>query len=74
MLAPLPHPSASFGDGMSGRATACGKIALATQRQREREMSLAVVAKSCEPVIDKTHVHNRVAPKTPSSVDCSNHL
>ncbi len=33
MSAPLPHPSASFGDGTSGRATARGKIALATQRQ-----------------------------------------
>ncbi len=35
MLAPLPRPSASSGDGTSGRATARGKIALANQRQRD---------------------------------------
>jgi hypothetical protein len=74
MSAPLPRPSASSGDGMSGCATAHGKIALATQRQREREKLLAVVAKSCEPAIDKTHAHNRVAPAMPSSVDRANRL
>jgi hypothetical protein len=74
MSAPLPHPSASSGDGMSGRATARGKIALATQMQCEREKLLVVVAKSHEPAIDKTHAHNRVAPATPSSVDHANHL
>jgi hypothetical protein len=35
MSAPLPRPSASSGDGTSGRTTARGKIALATQRQRD---------------------------------------
>ncbi len=38
MLAPLPRPSASSDDGTSGRATACSKIALATQRQRNGEV------------------------------------
>ena len=74
MSAPLPRPSASSGDGTSGRATARGKIALATQRQREREKLLAVVAKSHEPAIDKTHAHNCVALATPSSVDRANRL
>ena len=74
MSTPLPHPSASSGNGTSGRATARGTIALATQRQREREKLLAVVAKSREPAIDKTHAHNGVAPVTPSSVDRANRL
>ena len=69
-----PRPSASSGDGTSGRATARGKIALATQRQCEREKVLAIVAKSRELAIDKTHVHLRTAPATPSSVDCANQL
>jgi hypothetical protein len=74
MLDPLPRPSASSGDGTSDRATAGGKIALATQWQREREKLLAVVAKSREPAIDKTHAHKRTAPATPSSADRANRL
>jgi hypothetical protein len=74
MSDPLPRPFASSGDGTSGRATARGKIALATQRQREREKLLAVVAKSREPAIDKTHAHKRTAPATPSSADRANRL
>jgi hypothetical protein len=74
MSAPLPRPSASSGDGTSGRATARSKIALATQRQHECEKLLAVVAKSHEPAIDKTHAHNCVALATPSSVDRANRL
>ena len=74
MSAPLPRPSASSGDGMSGCATSHGKLSLATQRQREREKLLAVLAKSREPAIDKIHAHNRAAPATPSSVDRVNRL
>ena len=66
MSAPLPHPSASSGDGTSGRAAARGKLSLATQQQREREKLLAVVAKSREPA---THAHHCAAPATPSSVE-----
>ena len=78
MSTPLPRPSSSSCDcdGTSGRATARGKIALATQtqRQREREKLLAVVAKSHETTIDKTHAHNRAAPATASSVNRLNRL
>ena len=71
MLASLPRPSASSRAGMSGRTTARGKLAAATQRQREREKLLSVVAKSCEPA---THAHHRAAPATPSSVDRASRL
>jgi hypothetical protein len=71
MSASLPRPSASSCAGMSGRTAACGKIAAATQRMREREKLLSVVAKSCEPA---THMHHRVAPATPSSVDRASRL
>ena len=74
MSDPLSHPSASFGDGMSGRATACGKIALASQQKNELAKLLAVVAKSRETTIDKTHAHNRVAPAMASSVNRLNRL
>ena len=69
MSASLPRPSASSRAGMSGRTTARGKLAAATQWQREREKLLSVVAKSRELAIDKTHVHLRTAPATPSSVE-----
>ena len=74
MSAPLPHPSTSSGDGTSGRATALGKLSLATQQQCEREQLLAAVAKSRESVIDKINAHNLAAPATPSSVDHANRL
>jgi len=68
MSAQLPRPSASKG-AASGRAVICGKIGIATQRQRERAMLLAQVDKSREPAIDKTRVFNRAAPATPSSIE-----
>jgi hypothetical protein len=74
MSAPLPRPSASSGDGTSGRATARGKIALASQRKNECDKLLAVVAKSREPAIAKTRAHKHMAPATPSSVERANRL
>ena len=74
MSAPLPRPSASSGDGTSGRATARGKIALASQRKHEREKLLAVVAKSREPIIAKPRAQKHTAPATPSSVERANRL
>jgi hypothetical protein len=74
MSAPLPRPSASSGDGTPGRATARGKIALASQRKNEHEKLLAVVAKSRDPAIAKTRAHKHTAPATPSSVERANHL
>ena len=74
MSAPLPRPSASSGDGTSGRATARGKIALASQRKNECEKLLAVVAKSREPAIAKTRAHKHTAPAMPSSVERANRL
>ena len=71
MSASLPRPSASSRAGMSGRTTARGKLAAATQWQQEREKLLSVVAKSREPA---THAHHRAAPATPSSVDRASHL
>ena len=71
MSASPPRPSASSRAGMSGRTTARGKLAAATQRQREREKLLSVVAKSREPA---THAHHRAAPATPSSIDRASRL
>ena len=71
MSASLPRPSASSRAVMSIRTTARGKMAAATQRQREREKLLSAVAKSREPA---THAHHRAAPATPSSVDWSSRL
>ena len=72
MSASLPRPSsASSRTGMPGRTAARGKIAAATQRMRERERLLSIVAKSREPA---THVHPRAAPATPSSVDRASRL
>ena len=71
MSASPPRPSASSRAGMSGHTTARGKLAAATQRQREREKLLSVVAKSREPA---THAHHRAAPATPSSVDRASRL
>ena len=71
MSASLPRPSAPSCAGMSGRTTACGKLAAATQRQRERERILSVVAKSREPA---THAHHHAAPGTPSSIDRASRL
>ena len=69
MSAQLPHPSASAGAAMSGRAVIRGKIEIATQRLLERAMLLAQLDKSCEPAIDKTRVFNRAAPAMLSSVE-----
>ena len=74
MSAPLPRPSASSRAGTTGRTAARGKIAAATQRQKEREKLLAGVARSREPAIDKAHAHHRAAPATPSSVDRASRL
>jgi hypothetical protein len=74
LSAPLPRPSASSGDGTSGRATARCKIALASQQESEREKLLAVVAKPRELAIAKTCAHKRMAPATLSSVDHANRL
>ena len=71
MSASLLRPSASSRAGMSGRTTACGKLAAATQRQRERKKLLSVVAKSREPA---THAHHCAAPATPFSVDRASRL
>jgi hypothetical protein len=71
MSASLPRPSASSRAVMSGRTTARGKMTAATQRQREREKLLSVVAKSREPA---THAHHCAAPATPSSVDRASRL
>jgi hypothetical protein len=57
---------------MSGCVPSRGKLSQATQRQREREKLLAVLAKSREPAIDKIHAHNRAALATPSSIDRAN--
>jgi len=72
MSAPLPRPSASSGDRTSNRATACGKIALASQQKNELAKLLAVVAKSREPAIAKTRAHTHTAPAMPSSVERAN--
>ncbi len=69
MSAQLPCPSASAGAAMSGRAASHGKLAEASQRQREQAMLLARVDKSREPAVDKTCASNRAAPVTPSSVE-----
>ena len=74
MSAPLPRPSASSRAGTTGRIAARGKIAAATQRQKEREKLLAVVATSREPAIEKAHAHPCAAPATPSSVDRASRL
>ena len=74
MSAQLPRPSASAGSAMSGRAVICGKMGIATQRQRERAMLLAQVDKSRKPAIDKTLSFNRATPATPSSVERAHRL
>ncbi len=74
MSAQLPHPSASTGAAMSGRAASRGKLAEASQWQREQAMLLARVDKSCEPAVDKTRASNCAAPVTPSSVECAHRL
>jgi hypothetical protein len=71
MSASLPRPSRSSRAGMPGRTVARGKIAADTQRMRERERLLSIVAKSRDPA---THVHHRAAPATPSSVDQASRL
>ena len=72
MSAQLPRPSASPG-AAPGRTVIRGKIAMATQRQRERAFLLANVDKSREPVIDKSRdMISRAAPATPSSVERAN--
>ena len=71
MSASLPRPPASSRAGISGRTVARGKIAAATQRIREREKLLCIVAKSRE---SATHVHHCAAPVTPSSVDWASRL
>ena len=74
MSAPLPRPSASSRAGTTGRTAARGKIAAATQQQKEREKLLAVVARSREPANDKAHAHHRAAPAMPSSVNRASRL
>ena len=78
MSPPLPRPSVSSRAGTTPGRTAArtGKIAAATQRKREREKLLAVVARSREPTTsDKAHAHqHRAAPSTPSSVDRASRL
>ena len=72
MSGQLPRPSASPG-AAPGRTVIRGKIAMATQRQRERAFLLANVDKSREPVIDKSRdMISRAAPATPSSVERAN--
>ncbi len=56
MSAQLPHPSASAGTA-SGRAVICGKIGIATQRQRERAISLKLI----NPVSWPSLIHLRTA-------------
>ena len=73
-VGPSP-PSFCFLSRWNNRSHAArGKIAAATQRQKEREKLLAVVARSREPANDKAHAHHRVAPATPSSVDRASRL
>ena len=77
MSPPLPRPSVSSRAGTTPGRTAArtGKIAAATQRKREREKLLAVVARSREPTTsDKAHAHHCAAPAKPSSVDRANRL
>ena len=69
MLAQLPCPSASAGAAMSGCAASRGKLAEASQQQREQAMLLARVDTSREPAVDKTRASNRAATATPSSVE-----
>jgi len=65
MSAALPRPSVSSRAGSTGRTSARGKPALASQRKSEREKLLAVVARSREPASDKAHAHqHRAAPAT----------
>jgi len=80
MPAALPRPSVSSPRaGSTGRTSARGKLALASQRKSEREKLLAVVARSREPASDKAHAHQHraapataapatAAPETPSSI------
>ena len=74
MSAQLPHPSASPGAAPApGRSVFRGKIAQASQRQRERAFLMAQVDKSRKPVIDKSRdMISRAAPATPSSVERAN--
>jgi hypothetical protein len=74
MLAQLPCPSASAGAAMSGCAASRGKLAEASQRQREQAMLLAQVDKSREPAVDKTRASNRAALATPSSIERAHRL
>ena len=65
MSAQLPCPFASAGTA-SGCAVICGKIGIATHRQRERAILLAQVDKSRELAINNTRANNRAALATPS--------
>ena len=67
MVAQLPRPSAPPSTA-PGRSAFCSKIAIATQRQRERAFLLSQVDKSREPSINKSHDISRVAPATPSTI------
>ena len=73
MSSQLPRPSAIAGYA-SGRAVVCGKLSIASQRQREQAKLLAHVDKSREPTIDKTRGFNRAGPATPSSVERAHRL
>ncbi len=70
MSAQLPRPSTSPG-AAPGRTVFRGKIAMATQRQRERAFLLAQVDKSREPVIDKSRdMISEGVCKVEEDVDC----
>ena len=73
-VGPSPPSFCFLSPGATGRTAAWGKIAAATQRQKECEKLLAVVARSREPANDKAHAHHRAAPATPSSVDRASRL
>jgi hypothetical protein len=73
MVAQLPRPSAPPSTA-PGRSAFCSKIAIATQRQRERAFLLSQVDKSREPSINKSHDISRVAPATPSTIKCAHCL
>ncbi len=73
MSAQLPCPYAPPG-AVPGCSVFCSKIAIATQRQRERAFLLAQVDKSHEPAIDKSRDISRAAPATPSSIERAHRL
>jgi hypothetical protein len=70
MSAPLPRPSASSRAGTTGRTAARGKIAAATQRQKEREKYWLVLLDPVSPPLIK---HMRIIVRLVDRASCLSH-